>query len=360
MTEGSGASDDRIPVSLQIGQVISAKFRIERVLGEGGMGVVVAATHLQLDEAVALKFLRGHSHSDPESLARFMREARAAAKLKSEHVARVLDVDVTEDGLPYIVMEYLEGQDLARTLLAEGRLPVETAAEYAIQACEGLAEAHARGIVHRDIKPENLFLVDRAQGWRLVKILDFGVSKFAVSRDVANVTTRNMMGSPCYMSPEQLLSSATVDHRTDLWSLGATLFELVSGKTAYDTKSALPVIVGTILGREPPRLDHALPGVPPELAAVVARCMSKDVDKRFANAAELAVSLLPFAPKRARLAVERAVAVTQSSVISSRERPLPPVVSAPPGGAAADVAPIAPTLPSGGTPPADAGKGAST
>jgi serine/threonine protein kinase len=146
------------------------------------MGVVLAAKHLQLDETVALKFLRAHASSDPDALARFTREARAAAKLKSEHVARVLDAGIADDATPYTVMEYLEGRTLGRVLADQGRLDATTATEYAIQACEGLAEAHARGIVHRDIKPENLFLVERSQGWRVLKILDFGISKFDVPR----------------------------------------------------------------------------------------------------------------------------------------------------------------------------------
>jgi serine/threonine-protein kinase len=169
-----------MPPEVRSGGVVSGKFRIDRVLGEGGMGVVVAATHLQLDEPVALKFLRSEAVAESEALGRFMREAKAAAKLKSEHVARVLDVAVTDEGSPYIVMEYLEGRDLSRTVQGDGPLDVASATEFVIQACEGLSEAHARGIVHRDIKPENLFLVERTQGWKTVKILDFGISKIAM------------------------------------------------------------------------------------------------------------------------------------------------------------------------------------
>jgi len=173
------------------------------------MGVVVAATHLQLHQTVALKFLRAEISTQGDGLARFMREARAAAQLKSEHVARVLDLGITEDGTPYMAMEYLEGKSLAETLRNHGPLDIATVAEYGIQACEGLAEAHARGIVHRDIKPENLFLVERSPGHRTVKILDFGISKYALS-DVPNLATSVIMGSPCYMSPEQLRSTASV------------------------------------------------------------------------------------------------------------------------------------------------------
>jgi serine/threonine-protein kinase len=305
---------------VSVGDLVSSKFRVERVIGEGGMGVVVAATHLQLDEPVALKFLRSQAIADPQTLARFMREAKAAAKLKSEHVARVLDVSVTDEGMPYIVMEYLEGRDLAQLLRVTGPLDVSSATEYIIQACEGLAEAHARGIIHRDIKPDNLFLVDRAQGWQFIKILDFGISKFAGGRvPDANVSTQSIMGSPCYMSPEQLRSTATVDQRTDIWSLGATLFELLSGRTPYDASRTLPELIAAILERPTPRLDEALQGAPAALVQVVAKCMAKEREQRYVNAAELAVALLPFAPRRARSPAERAVALARAGGPSSHE-----------------------------------------
>jgi serine/threonine-protein kinase len=304
--------------SARVGQVIAGKFRVERILGEGGMGIVVAARHLQLDESVALKFLHGQAADDPEALARFSREAKAAAKLKSEHVARVLDYGVIDDRTPYIVMEYLEGQDLGALVRTQGPLDPQNAAEYAIEACEGLAEAHARGIVHRDIKPENLFLANRAQGWQAIKILDFGISKFATTFGESNLSTRNIMGSPCYMSPEQLRSTASVDHRTDIWSLGVTLFELLSGRTAYDAAQTFPELVAAILEKPAPRLAEIAPNVDADLAAVVDRCMAKDREQRIASAAELAMALLPFAPKRARAAVERAIAVSGPRGLSSQ------------------------------------------
>src|SRR5882672_4145938 len=211
---GSNASDaPTSPLLVRAGTVVAGKFRVERILAEGGMGVVVAATHIQLDRPVALKFLRADISSNLEALARFTREAKAAAQLKSEHVAHVLDVGVTDDGTPYMVMEYLEGLSLYRVLQTHGPLGITSATEYAIQACEGLAEAHSRGIVHRDIKPDNLFLIERAPGWRAVKILDFGISKYALGG--GNLATGVIMGSPCYMSPEQLRSTASVDHRAD-------------------------------------------------------------------------------------------------------------------------------------------------
>jgi serine/threonine protein kinase len=344
----SPSNDGDGALRVRTGDIVSGKFRIERVLGQGGMGVVVAARHLQLDETVALKFLRAHATSDPDALARFTREARAAAKLKSEHVARVLDAGVTDDGTPYIVMEYLDGRNLAQVLDHEGRLDIASAAEFAIQTCEGLAEAHARGIVHRDIKPENLFLVERSQGWRVVKILDFGISKFDMARGAAdmNISTDSMLGSPCYMSPEQLRSTASVDHRTDIWSLGVTMFELLAGGTAYRAGQSLPQLIASILEQPTPRLTDLWSDVPCELSAVVARCMEKDREARFASAAELALALLPFAPKRVRANVERAIAVTQSAAPSSR--PVELWSDAPPP-SRAPIESRAPRIPASGT-----------
>jgi serine/threonine protein kinase len=315
---GSNATDaPTSPLLVRPGTVVAGKFRVERVLAEGGMGVVVAATHIQLDRPVALKFLRADISSDLEALARFTREAKAAAQLKSEHVAHVLDVGVTDDGTPYMVMEYLEGHSLYRVLQTNGPLGFTAAADYAIQACEGLAEAHARGIVHRDVKPDNLFLVERAPGWRSIKILDFGISKIALS-DGNNIATGVIMGSPCYMSPEQLRSTATVDHRTDLWSLGATLYELLTDKAAFDASLTLPELVATILHKAPPPLTEIRPDVPVELAAVIDRCLEKDREARYSSAAELARALSPFAPERARSAVERAASMTPAFPISRR------------------------------------------
>jgi serine/threonine protein kinase len=292
----------------QPGNVIAGRFRVERKIAEGGMGVVVAAMHIQLHQMVALKFLRADIGTQGDVLARFMREARAAAQLKSEHVARVLDLGITEDGTPYMAMEYLEGKSLAETLRAYGPLDIATVAEYGIQTCEGLAEAHSRGIVHRDIKPENLFLVERSPGYGAVKILDFGISKSVLS-DVPNLATSVIMGSPCYMSPEQLRSTASVDHTADIWSLGATLHELLSGSTPFDASQTLHELVTAVLEKPAPSLHDLRPAVPVELAAVIAKCLAKNKEDRYENVAQLASALLPFAPVRARAPAERAVAM---------------------------------------------------
>jgi eukaryotic-like serine/threonine-protein kinase len=291
------------------GTIVAGKYRVDRTLAEGGMGVVVAATHLHLQQSVALKFLRGGNvSSEWDALARFSGEAKAVAQLRSEHVAHVLDAGVTDDGTPYMVMEYLEGRSLARALQTQGPFDVASAAEYVIQACEGLAEAHSQGIVHRDIKPFNLFLVERSPGWHAIKIVDFGISKLAFS-DTPNVTTGVIIGSPCYMSPEQLRSTATVDHRSDIWSLGATLHELLAGRAAFDATLTLPALVAAILDRPAPALREIRPDVPEALAAVVTRCLAKDREGRFQSAGELATALLPFAPARARVPAERAASM---------------------------------------------------
>ena len=256
---------DSLQHELEVGTIIAEKYRIDRMLAEGGMGVVVAATHIQLDQVVALKFLRADVSPEFDALARFTREARAAARLRSEYVARVLDAGVTGDGTPYIAMEYLEGQNLAQALQVQGPLDVSRAVEYMIQVCEGLAEAHGCGIIHRDIKPYNLFLVERSPGWSAVKILDFGISKTAFA-DAGNIATGVIIGSPCYISPEQLRSSATVDHRTDIWSVGATLYELLAGRAAFDASQTLPELITAIL-------HGTIPGNPGSAAGGAGRAL---------------------------------------------------------------------------------------
>ncbi len=301
------ATTDGVPA---VGATIAGKFRVDKILGAGGMGIVVAATHLQLGERVALKFLRRNMLHNPETVARFAQEARAAVRLKGQHIARVLDVG-SENGMPYMVMEFLEGKDLGETVRQVGPLPPEEAVDLVIQACEGLAEAHAKGIVHRDIKPENLFLTV-SHGWKSVKILDFGISKADVSsatRD-GSIQTSQIMGSPCYMSPEQLRSTRNVDQRADIWSLGCVLFELLSGTTAFDTTVSLPQLVANITIDGAHRDLKALrPELPKALIDVVTRCLARDLTARFQNVAELALALAPFAPRRARNTVERTVSL---------------------------------------------------
>jgi len=288
------------------GDLIAGKYEVIKLIGSGGMGYVVSAMHVELGEVVALKFLRPEALQIEELVERFSREARAAAKIRSEHVARVFDVGVLPDGIPFIVMEHLAGQDLADVLLERGPLPVKVAVEYVMQACEALAAAHASGVVHRDIKPENLFLTKHAQGLDFIKILDFGISKVALAPGGKRGFVRTMMplGSPVYMSPEQIRSSDQVDARTDIWSLGCVLFELLTGTVAFNEPSLMQ-LSAAILEHDPVPLRELVEDAPVELEDVVLRCLEKDVNKRYGNIAELAIALYPFAPRRSRISAER-------------------------------------------------------
>jgi tRNA A-37 threonylcarbamoyl transferase component Bud32 len=289
------------------GQILAGKFRIERVLGQGGMGVVVAATHIQLDERVALKFLLPEALSNPEAVARFAREARAAVKIKSEHVARVSDVGTLESGSPYMVMEYLEGQDLADWVRNTGAMRVPDAVEFVLQASEAIAEAHALGIVHRDLKPANLFVTRRVDGSPCIKVLDFGISKLTVpgsTSDMGMTRTATVMGSPLYMSPEQMSSTRNVDQRTDIWALGIILYEVLTGRVPFEAET-MPQLCGMIL-QDPPRpLRQLRPDVPDGLEWVILRCLEKNRDARFSSIAEFAAALAPFGSPNAQRSAER-------------------------------------------------------
>ena len=315
-----------LTLSLQAGDIVAGKFRVEGLIGEGGMGIVVAATHLALREPVALKFLRPELLAYPELVTRFAFEARAAAKVKSEHVARVLDVgDV--DGIPFMVLEHLDGRNLGMRVVESGPLSLRDASEIIIQVCEALAEAHALGIVHRDVKPENLFLIERG-GYRLVKLIDFGISKAepippsargshsrsaATADEFAVLEKGEIMGSPSYMSPEQLTRGALIDARTDIWSLGAVLYELLTGDPMFDPTMRVHEIMSAVLTAPIPSVLDKRPELPLSIAGVLSRCLARDPELRFQSAAELAVALLPFAPRRARESAERAVSQVRSS-----------------------------------------------
>src|SRR5882757_1010063 len=299
------SQQDGIEMPFLPGEIIAGKYEVQKLIGSGGMGYVVSALHVELGEVVALKFLRPEALQIEELVERFAREARAAAKIRSEHVARVFDVGVLPDGVPFIVMEHLAGQDLADVLQARGPLPIKVAVEYVMQACEALAAAHASGVVHRDIKPENLFLTKHAQGLDFIKILDFGISKVALAPGKRGfVRTMMPLGSPVYMSPEQIRSSDQVDARTDIWSLGCVLFELLTGTVAFNEPSLMQ-LSAAILEHDPVPLREFVPDAPVELESVILRCLEKDVSKRYGNIAELAIALYPFAPRRSRISAER-------------------------------------------------------
>ncbi|HVK71072.1 MAG TPA: serine/threonine-protein kinase [Polyangium sp.] len=282
---------------VSVGDVLFGKYRVERVLGVGGMGFVVAARHTQLDALYAVKLMHPAEIGNRQALARFFREARAAAKLRSEHVARVFDAGRTPRGIPYILLEYLEGSDLQQLGKKRECLPVAEAVLYVLHACTALVEAHAAGIIHRDLKPANLFLTHRPDGSPCVKVLDFGISKRCDARAPSGMTrTTDILGSPLYMSPEQMRSTRDVDARTDLWALGAILYRLLAGEAPFAARSLSDVYEG-ILEREPRPLSMRRPDVPPALDAVVRRCLRKKPEDRFPSALMLAAALAPFVPE---------------------------------------------------------------
>jgi serine/threonine protein kinase len=309
------------------GDVLAGKYRIDRVLGVGGMGVVVAAHHLQLDDKFAIKFLLPDLLDSPEAVRRFAKEARAAVKIRSEHVARVFDVGTLENEAPYLVMEYLEGEDLAGWLQKQGALPIEQAVGFVLQACEAIAEAHSLGIVHRDLKPANLFCIRQADGQFCIKVLDFGISKMSgpavMDGDMCLTKTAALMGSPLYMSPEQMESARDVDARTDIWALGVTLYELISGKNPF-VRGSLPEACMAIARRSPPPIRVACPDAPADLEQAIFKCLEKDRAHRFENVADLALSLLDYAPHGGRASVEKITRILRTSGLSETALPSPP------------------------------------
>jgi serine/threonine protein kinase len=319
------------PRVLREGDLLAGKYRIGRPLGEGGMGHVVAAVHEQLRQRVAVKFLSGDHAKHPDAAARFLREARAAVRIQNEHVARVIDVAQFEDGSPYIVMEFLDGNDLAEELARVGVFDPAIAIDFVLQACEAIAEAHALGLVHRDLKPANLFLTRRADDSPLVKVLDFGISK-AVStsaphESAALTTAQAILGSPAYMSPEQARTPKAVDHRTDIWSLGIILYEFLTGRVPFTGDTLLSVIAAAVVER-PASVRTLRPELPEEIELVIERCLEKSPEDRYATIAELAEALEPFAEAhslssvmRVRGTVMRGSVPPASNVARSRPPP---------------------------------------
>lgn len=308
------------------GELIDGKYRINAVLGEGGMGVVYGATHVDLQRSVALKVIRPEFRQQPELVARLMIEARAAAQIKSEHVCRVLDVGRLGSGVPYIVMEYLEGRNLSSLLQARGRLTERQSVDHLLQACEALAEAHRLGIIHRDLKPENLFLAEFPDGRRAIKVLDFGISKVTSamllptsSKGLTNPSAA--LGSPHFMAPEQMAAARDVDARADIWALGAILYQLLSGRFAFDGHS-LPAVCAAVLQTEPAPIRSIVAEVSPGVELIIAQCLAKQRDQRLSSVVEFAERLAPFGSSSA----------TQSAMRISRLLR----VSTPGSGAAAD------------------------
>ena len=278
------------------GDVIARKYTVERIIGQGGMGAVFAARHTELGRAVAIKVMLADRQNE-EATRRFKNEGRASANIQNDHVVRIFDID-EEHGYAYMVLELLDGEDLAQVLEAQGRLAPHVAVGYVVQALEGVRQAHELGIVHRDLKPSNLFLA-RLQGGRIVvKVLDFGISKTrgGSALEMAphqQTSTAAMLGSPLYMSPEQLRSSKNVDARADIWAMGVILYELLTGAVPFEGET-LGALFSAILETDAPRVSAKTREVPPGLDAIVSRCLQRRPEDRFASAADLQRELAPF------------------------------------------------------------------
>ncbi|MEO8875511.1 MAG: serine/threonine-protein kinase [Polyangiaceae bacterium] len=289
------------------GDLLAGKYRIERVLGQGGMGIVFAANHELLGVRVAVKCLLTDIASSTEAVGRFINEAKNAARIQSDNVARVMDVGTLDGGRPYMVIEFLEGDDLSKLLEQRGVLSTQEAVDYVLQALEGLAQAHSIGIVHRDLKPANLFLVKRQDKTIQVKVLDFGISKATNplgEGSGAMTSTKALLGSPYYMSPEQLRSSKSVDARADIWSVGIILYELLTGAPPFAGDN-FGELFAAILEMDAPSLIAKRPDINPQFEHVVMRCLQRKPDNRYANVGELASALAPFASTRGQRTAHR-------------------------------------------------------
>jgi serine/threonine-protein kinase len=314
------------------GSIIAGKYRVHEVLGRGGMGVVVAAVHTQLEQRVAIKILTGEANE--ELRARFMREARAAARLKGEHVAHVFDVGELDGGTPYMVMEYLDGLDLQNVLKQHGPLAVEDAVAYMLDTCEAVAEAHAAGLVHRDLKPANLFLATAPDGSPILKVLDFGISKQVSPSDesekaLADLTRTSMMlGTPNYMAPEQMRSSRDVDARADIWSLGAIFYQLVTGERPFTAQTFSELVI-KVIQEEPIPASQLRLDLPPELEQVMHRCLRKTPGERYPDVAELARALAPWGPPQSFVQCDRVARLLAGAPQSRVPGSMPPRAAAP-------------------------------
>ncbi|MDI1450246.1 serine/threonine protein kinase [Polyangium sp. 6x1] len=327
--------NEAVRSQVAVGEVLAGKYRVERLLGMGGMGVVVAATHLELRDERAIKLVRSEL-THPQIIERFLREARVVVKLRSEHVAQVYDIGRLPSGAPFMVMELLHGDDLSALLKKRGTLPVHEAVLYVMQACDALAEAHGRGIVHRDLKPANLFLTHREDGSPCIKVLDFGVSKHVPedgeSSDVEMTSNGDIMGSPLYMAPEQMRAAREVDARADIWALGAILYKLLTGRAPFQ-RATTPEICMAVLGSEMAPLPSSVhAGIPSGLEAVIMRCLSKDVDSRFTRALDLKAALSPYSERREGWAEDERASLLDDPRSSSRgsnsSRPIPKNIDA--------------------------------
>ena len=342
-------------------RVIAGKYSVEGVLGRGGMGLVLKARHLRLDELVAIKVLHASLLNDESMAARMLREARAALRLQSEHIVRVMDVDTLENGVPFMVMEYLEGIDVSVLVRKRGgQLPWEQAVAIADQTCRALAEAHALGIVHRDLKPANLFVVERPDGRRVVKLLDFGISKLSVPREAPITKKGDILGSPRYMAPEQVRGEA-LDGRADLWSVGVVLYEMLAGKPPFPGDN-FAITCKRVLDEAPEPLSTLRPDVPPGLCAAIHRCLEKDRGRRFPDATALRDAIAPFGALVVRTGSQASLSDLGTwDPAMSQPVPLPAPTSgstAPPPPSSGSGAPPLPASRSGAPPPPASRSGA--
>jgi serine/threonine protein kinase len=296
------------------GEILAGKYRIEAVIGVGGMGRVVKAHHLYLQQPVAIKILLPQMVESQSTVARFLREAQSTVKLRSEHIARVIDVGTMSDNTPFIVMEFLEGFDLNQILRHHGPQMAQPVVDLILQACEGLAEAHSVGIIHRDIKPSNFFITRRPDGSNLLKILDFGISK--TPAELTELTgTQTVVGTPTYMAPEQMRTARSTDPRSDIWSMGVVMYQMLAGRPPFEAETYAELVMK--VGLEPPSPLHV--ALPAGLDSIVMRCLEKDPKNRIQSVGELARMIAPYAsdPLSAQQSAERSTRILTGNARNS-------------------------------------------
>ena len=273
----------------RVGDVLASKYRLEELLGSGGMGHVYRAVNVEIERAVAIKVLRSEHATNAPIVERFLREARAANLVRHPNVVDVVDIGRDGDGSPFIVQELLKGEDLSKYIERRGgQLTIAEIEEYLLPVVDAVAEAHAQGVVHRDIKPENVFLAEQGRK-RIPKLLDFGISKVRLP-NIKLTEVGVMMGTPAYMAPEQIQGSREADPRTDVWALGIMLFELLSGRLPFEAEDA-PALFVAVATKDVPRLVDVCPDVPPDVSTIVERCLRRPPDERYPSALELARDL---------------------------------------------------------------------